>query len=40
MTCTNGAASGAASATPWIAAGEPLFVDGTASGVVLLFVER
>lgn len=39
-TCTNGVAIGAATATPWIAAGEPLFVDGTARGVVLLFVER
>ena len=40
MTCTDGAATGAAGASPWIAPGEPVFVEGTARGKVLLFVER
>lgn len=40
VTCSGGAGTGAASETPWIAPGEPLFAEGTARGRVLLFVER
>lgn len=39
-TCSNGTATAAASATPWIVPGERLFVDGTADGRVILILEK
>lgn len=39
-TCTNGYAAPAPSGTPYILPGDRLFLDGTASGTVIIAIER
>lgn len=40
VTCSGGTGTGAAGSFPWIAPGEPIFIEGTARGRAQLFVER
>ena len=40
VTCSGGSGTGAAGSFPYVAPGEPIFVEGTARGRALLFVER
>ncbi len=40
ITCSAGVGTGSAASFPYVAPGEPIFIDGTAKGRVLLFVER
>ncbi len=39
VTCSGGTGTGAAGSFPWIAPGEPIFIEGTARGRAQLFVE-
>ncbi len=40
VTCSGGSGTGAAGSFPWIAPGETIFIDGTAKGRAILFLER